>query len=333
MSESERRGTGGGEAPGLLGRAATQVARAYGTADNARRALLSPSGLRGAALETAWVAAHLAMYPFGVADERTLDVLGRMQVQDLPPVQRGLVVGDVAAAGTPILLLHGIVDNRSIFTVLRRGLRRRGFGVVASFNYHSLFGDMRQVAVRLADVVEQLCEDTGYEQIHVVGHSMGGLIARYYVQRLGGDEHVHTLVTLGTPHGGTSPARYLPHPMVRQLRPGSEVLHELAEPAPGCRTRFVSIWSDLDQMVIPKQSGKIVHPDLFARNVFVRGVGHLSLPVDGRVVHEISTTLAHLDHDGHTLAEGVTSISSASTRRRVHRTAGREQTGAVASRL
>ena len=221
MSESERRGTGGGEAPGLLGRAATQVARAYGTADNARRALLSPSGLRGAALETAWVAAHLAMYPFGVADERTLDVLGRMQVQDLPPVQRGLVVGDVAAAGTPILLLHGIVDNRSIFTVLRRGLRRRGFGVVASFNYHSLFGDMRQVAVRLADVVEQLCEDTGYEQIHVVGHSMGGLIARYYVQRLGGDEHVHTLVTLGTPHGGTSPARYLPHPMVRQLRPAA----------------------------------------------------------------------------------------------------------------
>ena len=139
------------------------------------------------------------------ADERTLDVLGRMQVQDLPPVQRGLVVSDVEAAGTPILLLHGIVDNRSIFTVLRRGLRRRGFGVVASFNYHSLFGDMRQVAARLADVVEQLCEETGYEQIHVVGHSMGGLIARYYVQRLGGDEHVHTLVTLGTPHGGTSP--------------------------------------------------------------------------------------------------------------------------------
>ena len=83
---------------------------------------------------------------------------------------------------------------------------------------------------------------------------MGGLIARYYVQRLGGDERVHTLVTLGTPARRHRPARLFPHPLVRQLRPGSDVVAELAEPAPGCRTRFVAIWSDLDQMVVPKQS-------------------------------------------------------------------------------
>jgi triacylglycerol esterase/lipase EstA (alpha/beta hydrolase family) len=47
---------------------------------------------------------------------------------------------------------------------------------------------------------------------------MGGLVARYYVQRLGGDERVHTLVTLGTPHAGTRWARALPHPVVRQLK-------------------------------------------------------------------------------------------------------------------
>jgi pimeloyl-ACP methyl ester carboxylesterase len=292
------------------------VGRACHAADDARRALLSPVGIRGAALETAWVAGHLAMYPFGVAEERTLEMLGRMQVQDLPPVQRSLVVSDVEAAGTPILLLHGVVDNRSIFTVLRRGLRRRGFGVVASFNYNSLFGDVRRVAVRLGEVIDEVCEDTGYERIHVIGHSMGGLIARYYVQRLGGDERVHTLVTLGAPHAGTFHARLVPHPLVRQLRPGSDVIEELAAPVPACRTRFVAIWSDLDQMVFPKQSGKITHPDLNARNVLVRGVGHLSLPVDGRVVHEIGRTLAHLDHDGHTLAVGATSITSSPARRR-----------------
>jgi hypothetical protein len=57
-----------------------------------------------------------------------------------------------------------------------------------------------------------------------------------------------------------------------------------------------------------------VHPDLSARNVFVRGVGHMSLPVDGRVVHEICTTLAHLDHEGHTVAVGATSIASSTGR-------------------
>ena len=46
---------------------------------------------------------------------------------------------------------------------------------------------------------------SGYERVHIVGHSLGGLAARYYVSRLGGDAHVHTLVTLGTPMRAPSP--------------------------------------------------------------------------------------------------------------------------------
>jgi triacylglycerol lipase len=76
----------------------------------------------------------------------------------------------------------------------------------------------------------------------------------------------------------------------------------------------VAVWSDLDQMIVPKENARIEHPDLNARNVFVASVGHNSLPVDGRVVHEICTTLAHLDQDGTTLAEGATSIASAPSR-------------------
>ena len=94
------------------------------------------------------------------------------------------------------------------------------------------------------------------------------------------------------------------------------MVRELAEPAPGCRTRFVAVWSDLDQMMVPKRSATIVHPDLSARNVFMRGCGHMSLPIDGRVVHEICTTLAHLDHEGHTVAAGATSIASSTGRSR-----------------
>jgi triacylglycerol lipase len=155
-----------------------------------------------------------------------------------------------------------------------------------------------------------MCEETGYERVHIVGHSLGGLIARYYVQRMGGDAHVHTVVCLGTPHEGTMAARLLPQRVVGQLRPGSSVLRELSQPAAGCRTRFLAIWSDLDQLIVPKQSARIDHPDLLVRNVLVRGLGHLSLPIDGRVVHEICATLAHLDHAGATLTPGVTSIGT-----------------------
>jgi triacylglycerol lipase len=286
------------------------------------RTVLSPAGIRGTAVELAWLGAHLVMYPLGLAEERAREEVDRYSLHGLPPVQRGLVVGDVEAAGTPILLVHGVVDNRSIFTVLRRGLRRRGFGRVTALNYSPLSEDVREVAERLAETVEAVCADTGYERLHVIGHSMGGLVGRYYVQRMGGDARVHTLVTLGTPHAGTFAARLVPHPVARQLRPGSDVVAELAAPAPGCRTRMLSIWTDLDQMVIPKQSARLDHPDLMARNVFVRGVGHLSLPIDGRVVHEIGSTLAHLDHDGTTLTAGVTSLPSHSRNRtRRHRPA------------
>lgn len=291
--------------------------RLVGAARSTRRglgAVCSPAGLRGTGTELAWVTAHLALYPLGIVAERgratARDELERFTLSDLPPVQRGLLMGDVVAAGTPIILVHGLVDNRSIFTLLRRSLRRRGFGRVISLNYSPFTQDVRTVAERLARLVEQTCAETGYEKVHVVGHSLGGLVARWYVQKLGGDTRVHTLCTLGTPHSGTLAAHLLPTRVVRQLRPGSDLTAELAGPAPGCRTRFVAFWSDLDQMVVPARSGRIEHPDLQARNVLLRGVGHMSLPIDGRVVREITALLAHLDSDGSTLTPGVTPIGA-----------------------
>ncbi len=277
------------------------------------RALLSPAGLAGVAVEGVWVALHLALYPWGALEDR-LDEASHLGVAHLSPVQRGLIVGDVEAAGTPIILIHGVIDNRSIFTVLRRSLRRRGFGRLFALNYSPLTDDIAHVAERLGTLIEEVCQQTGYERVHIVGHSMGGLIARYYVQRLGGDAHVHTVCTLGSPHGGSAPARFVPWPVIRQMRSGSELLAELDEPAPGCRTRFIAIWSDLDQLVLPQRNARILHPDLRARNVLIRGIGHMSLPVDRRVVHEISSALAQLDHDGSQLSSGVTSIDSTTGR-------------------
>lgn len=304
-----------GENASGLQRLVNRLDRTRDAGARARRAIISPSGVRGTTIEAAWLSAHIAMYPFLLLEERAREAQDRHTLEGLDPVQRGLIIGDVEAAGTPIILVHGVIDNHTIFTLLRRALMRRGFGRTISLNYSPLTDDIRRVAKRLSRLVEQVCRETGYERVHVIGHSMGGLIGRYYVQRLGGDARVHTLVTLGTPHQGSAPARYVPHNVARQLRPDSDILAELAEPAPGCRTRMVAVWSDLDQMIIPKRSARIEHDDLNARNVFVRGVGHMSLPVDGRVVHEISTTLAHLDADGTTLAPGATSIASETAKR------------------
>jgi len=290
------------------GRVRSATTAAGDIVGGAARALATPNGVVGAAVEAAWLTTHLALYPWGLVGRHGRGAELGYRVEHLPPVQRGLLISDVEAAGTPILLVHGMVDNRSIFTLLRLGLRRRGFGQVTSMNYSPFTGDVRVAAARLAEEVEALVAETGYERIHVVGHSMGGLIARYYVSRLGGDERVHTLVTLGTPHQGTYAAYGWHGSLTRQLRPGSALMRELDQPAPGCRTRFVVYWSDLDQMVIPQRHGALLHPDLSVRNVGLHGVGHMSLPIVGSVVHGISSTLAHLDSEGHTLTPGVTEL-------------------------
>jgi triacylglycerol lipase len=281
-----------------LKRAVSRVSSAGRVAGRGARTLLSPAGVRGTAVELAWIAAHLATYPFGVAAERERRAEERFTLTGLPPIRRGLLISDVEAAGTPILLVHGLVDNRSVFTWLRRALRRRGFGQIATMNYHVFTHDVRAAARRLGATVEALCEETGYERIHVIGHSMGGVIARYYVQRMGGDARVHTLVTLGSPHAGTRAAHLLPGGVCRQLTPSSDIVAELALPAPDCRTRFVAFWSDLDALMSPKRTARIDHPDLTVRNVFVPRVGHMSLPIDGRVTHAIASTLAQLDTGG-----------------------------------
>ena len=281
-----------------------------------RAGMPSPSHLQGVALEAAWLGAHLAIYPLGLVEERLRLDLDRFSLAGLKAAQRGLLVADVEAAGTPILLVHGMVDNRSVFTLLRHRLRGRGFGRVVTTNYSPLTTDVRAAADALAEVVERLTAETGYERVHIIGHSLGGVIARYYVQCRGGDARVHTLVTLGSPHRGTRWAtrwaRLFPHPLLRQLCPGSDLVAELDAPAPGCRTRFVAFWSDLDQMISPKEHAQVVHPDLAATNVLVRGVGHLSLPARGSVGRGIAAILAQLDTAGTALPQSVMPITGRS---------------------
>ena len=257
------------------------------------RARCSAAILTGGLTELAWVGAHFLMYPMGARME-ALRPDPRRRTGDQPAAVRALFATDPLAARVPVLLVHGLIDNRSVFTVMRRSLRRRGFTTVCSWNYSPFLSDIRRGAADLGRHIERVCAETGHDRVHVVGHSLGGLIARYHVQRQGGDRRVASLVTLGTPHEGSILAHVVPTPVVRQLRPGSPVLRELAEPARGCRTRITAVYSDLDQMVLPTRSGRCDHPDLLARNVLVRGIGHMSLPIHRRVLDEVASTLAGL---------------------------------------
>jgi len=125
---------------------------------------------------------------------------------------------------TPVLLVHGYAHNESGWWVLDRRLRQAGFTSIHRLNYLPLGSGIPQLAERLAARVDEIRDLTGAERVHVIGHSMGGLLTRWYVQELGGDRRVDTVITLGSPHEGTLAAWLWPERTARDMRPGSSVI-------------------------------------------------------------------------------------------------------------
>src|SRR6266446_2506930 len=87
---------------------------------------------------------------------------------------------------TPVVFVHGLFGNSTNFLVLRGFLARSGVRNFASFSYRPRL-DYQQVAGHLGQYIEGVCRQTGAAQVDVVGHSLGGLIARYLVEL--GDGH------------------------------------------------------------------------------------------------------------------------------------------------
>lgn len=232
--------------------------------------------LRTVATELSCVVTHLLRYPTGLRRPGIANLADR-----------------TGGSAEPIVLVPGLADNMAVFARLRPALEECDVGPVVAFAYSPLVGDVRSVAAKLAHEVEQLCAITGASRVRLVGHSLGGLIARYYVQRLGGHARVDLVVTVATPHRGTMAAWLLPPlPLVRQLRPDSELYAELAEPALECRTRFVTFSSRDDAVILPARNGQLDHPDLPTDNVVLPGMGHFTLADHRLVIAEICQLLA-----------------------------------------
>lgn len=159
----------------------------------------------------------------------------------------------------PVLLLYGFMSTRRTFEVLEHRLRRDHY-CVWSINLGGLFDAFNtrgidQCAEKVREKVERLY--ARYPQMgpmSIIGHSMGGLIGRYYVKRLGGDARVKNLITLGTPHNGSPTAYFglVTHGLVSrsiwQMTPMSPFIRRLKMGAFPKRTRFVSIFSKADRV-------------------------------------------------------------------------------------
>jgi pimeloyl-ACP methyl ester carboxylesterase len=224
-----------------------------------------------------------AMYPFGVG----------VSIEDPgAPLRPVLSRTSAPISTTPVLLVHGYGHNSSGWIFLHRHLKKAGFERVFSMDYGPLCHDVPAQALALARRVELIRATTGVDRVHLVGHSLGGILIRYYVQLLGGDERVETAITVASPHEGTLAAHMGLGMTIPQLQPGSWVVEALRDTARRTRVRWVAYYSNLDLLVQPTTSAMLRQPALGATNVLVQDHGHLSLLLSPAVGRSIAHHLA-----------------------------------------
>ncbi|HLO86201.1 MAG TPA: alpha/beta fold hydrolase [Nostocaceae cyanobacterium] len=157
----------------------------------------------------------------------------------------------------PVVLVHGINDTGAVFNKMALHLRQRGWSV------HTLdllpkngAGVLDQLARQVANYIA--ANFAPGQPLDLVGFSMGGLVSRYYVQRLGGIERVKRFITISSPHQGTVVAYGSWLAGCMQMRPNSPFLQDLNGDVQMLKQlNFTSIWTPYDLMIIPAQSSQL----------------------------------------------------------------------------
>jgi pimeloyl-ACP methyl ester carboxylesterase len=123
-----------------------------------------------------------------------------------------------------VVLLHGLLATAGVLRPLRRWIERHTGAHTASFSYVPGPG-VDRLATRLGEVIALLPDGA---RVHLVGHSLGGIVARWYVQELDGGRQVVQTISLASPFDGAPRARLVPVGAGRDIAPGSGVLSRLA---------------------------------------------------------------------------------------------------------
>jgi hypothetical protein len=161
----------------------------------------------------------------------------------LVPLDLTDVIPTVRPGDDVVVLVHGFLATAGVFRPLRARLERETGARVATFTHAPGVG-VRRIARRLAELVDRMPKSS---RVTVVGHSLGGVVARYYVQELEGHTRVARTVSLATPFGGMS----VPPLFVgADVQPQSELLVRLRLRAHECGVPHTSIVAAEDKLVI-----------------------------------------------------------------------------------
>ncbi len=166
-------------------------------------------------------------------------------IREMTLVHRDLapVVPEARPGDSVVVLVHGFCASAGVFRPLRARLEQEAGARVATFTHAPCVG-IRRIARSLSELVSRIPRQT---RITVVGHSLGGVVARWFVQEMGGHARIDRTISLASPFGGVDVPRYL---VGADLHESSALLKRLRDRAPEYGIPHTSVVASEDRLVV-----------------------------------------------------------------------------------
>jgi triacylglycerol lipase len=188
----------------------------------------------------------------------------------------------------PILLVHGLMDTSYKMRKISSYLHNRGWQVF-DIDLIPNNGDSKLeiLAKQIADLVDRTFAPG--QPIDLLGFSMGGLVSRYYVQRLGGIDRVQRFISISAPNNGTIAGYFSQRPGCIQMQPSSEFMTDLNRDVDRLKSlNFTSLWTPFDLIILPPSSSQLG----IGTDLSIPVLAHPLMVADGRILKAVTNALS-----------------------------------------
>lgn len=215
-------------------------------------------------------------YPAGVGQalwRETLSVAGMYLAWPLGLIDHDNEVnGKKTDEQAPVLFIHGWTENRQSWRRVLNALKNDQSRRLYTINLWPIDAPVDSYRVQLSRKIDEIFSETKHKKLTLVGHSMGGLIARDYIKQHG-SESVERLITLGSPHQGTCLTFPAIAAAAKQMQSNSNFLTELATDKNIESIDVHCIVSVHDNLVVPFDKGWLPG----CTRHMVAGYGHVGM--------------------------------------------------------
>ncbi len=198
--------------------------------------------------------------------------------------------------GPPVVLIHGLYHNAAAWVFYRWWLRRKGYGRIYAFTYSSWHNTFWDIYGKLETWMARVERDCAGEDLVMVGHSMGGLLAKTYAgkREASPSSGIRRVITLNSPYKGSKMVVFGPGHLADSLRYQGPLIRELEGINPPSTLPCVAFYTPVDSMVLPSES--LVPPAVWDREQTVP-LGHMGALYSGstfkRVLSYIEDTVSN----------------------------------------